>query len=121
MSTRDPKHLVLTWRAEIAAELEEAQKLVPPLEAAHAEAGAAIREPDDFYSSLHRLLRAADVAPELAISSRLEEYRAQVVEAKSRKATALADLEAARTVVKNLRRALAQIDFVIPVEDIDQH
>lgn len=117
MTTPDPKTHVLVWRSEIAEELEGAENEIPALMEAHVAATAAASDAADFHDALQRLLGVEITRPEPAINLRWEDYRREVKEAKSRKAMAAAALEAARTRVVSLQKALAQIDRVVPVED----
>jgi hypothetical protein len=112
----DLKTRVLSWRAEIAEELEEA----------HAAAAAAADEMAvnhrDLWALL-RLLQDADalgrVPPiEAPLMIRAQADRADLEQAKTRASRALTDVEQARRRISELGRALAQIDrCVVPVEE----
>jgi DNA repair exonuclease SbcCD ATPase subunit len=119
----DPKTRVLAWRSEIAAELEAAQKELPPLEATHAAAIAETQDVLEDYRDLQHFLNAklplnfisgTKASLELSLQMRSEDLRAEVEPAKTRQARANNDLEAARGRVAKLQRALAQIDQIIP-------
>ena len=112
-----PQERVLSWRAEIAAELEEAVKLVPPLEDAHATAAAAAQAALDDYGAVQRLIGSTVPNPETPIRRRSDDHARELDQAKSKRARAFADLQAARSNVTSLQRALAQIDRVIPPAD----
>ena len=121
---KDLKALILSWRAEIAAELEEATKALPPLQAASKAATAAADEAASAYRELQQLLgKALSVTGFLGtqyqylegpIGIRANGVAMEVDQAKSQRARALADLELARAKVTSLQRSLAQIDRVIP-------
>lgn len=121
----DPKSRVISWRAEIAAELEAAQKELPPLEAAHAAAIAATQDVLEDYRDLQHYLNAklplnfmsgTKASPEVSLRIRSEALRAEVEPAKTRQAGANNDLEIARGRVAELQRAIAQIDIIIAEE-----
>jgi hypothetical protein len=120
MTAKDPTAVVIAWRDEIAAELEEATKAVPPLEVALAEAVSAVREALEYYNAVHGLLRAGIVALEAPIQLRLEELHRELDDAKSRKASAVSALKAAKDRVRKLRLALMQINGAIPAEETEE-
>lgn len=120
MTIKDPKAkakaVVLGFRAEIAAELDEAEKALPALVTAHDSAAAEAQAIAEEYRDVQQLLGAVDRhAP--ALSLREGFHRQKLDQAKSLKARALVDVEAARAKIKDLQRALDQIDRVVPPAD----
>lgn len=128
--TLDPKAIVLSWRAEIAAELEAATKALPPLVASHEAASAAADEAAADNRALLELLGKAQgkaISDFLGITQflylegplglRAREYADRVDQARSLRARTLGELEAAREKVRTLRRALAQLDLIVPPAD----
>jgi len=125
MTLLDPKTEALALRAEIQAKLTEAQKAIPALQAAHEATSAAITEGALNHRNMQRLLlkpfntqsgeRFESAEPEINLY--LDDLWTKLDQAKSIRARALADLEAARITVKNLERALAQLDRAIPPAD----
>jgi hypothetical protein len=109
-----PQERILSWRAEIAAELDEATKAVPPLEEIHATAVAAAQVALDDFGAVQRLIGPVVSRPEAPIILRSQAHLVEVEHAKSKRARALADLQAARATVTTLQRALAQIDRIVP-------
>lgn len=125
MNIRDPKVVILGFRDEILVELGEAQKAIPPLQAVADAAAAAADEATTFYRALQQLLGKATSATDFLgvtqhqylegpIGLRANNYSTEVDEAKSRRARALADVQLARAKVTSLKRAIAQIDLMIP-------
>jgi hypothetical protein len=122
MTVLDPKTEALLWRAEIQAELTEAQKPILALQLAHEATDAAIRDAQINYRNMQRLLlkRTETEAgyryesPESAINLRLEALRMKIDEAKQLRARALADLQAERISVSRLQASLNQIDRAVP-------
>lgn len=114
---KDPKQRILTWRAEIATELQEAVKLVPPLEDAHSTAEAAAHAALADYGEVQRLIGPVVSQPEAPFRLRIDAHLTEVEQAKSRRTRALADLQAARMKVAGLQRALGQIDRIIAPAD----
>ena len=124
----DPKSIVLSWRAEIAAELAEAEKALPPLQAAHEAAKAAADEATAAHVALNQFLGKVTSETDIIGNPRFKVlegalgWRAAEVgwladRAKQQRARALGDLEVARAKLASLRRALAQIDLVAPPAD----
>jgi hypothetical protein len=109
-----PQERVLSWRAEIAVELGEATKAVPPLEEIHATAVVAAQAALDDFGAVQRLIGPAVPRPETPIILRSQAHLMEVDLAKSRRARALANLQASRAAVTTLQRALAQIDRIVP-------
>ncbi len=118
----DPKTLLQGWRDEIAAELAGAQKEIPALVTAHEAAIAEAQEIAVSYRDLQQLLAKLHVQnvfgitsqPESPLKLRSEAHRAEVEQAKTKKARAFHDLEAALRKITELERALAQIDHLVP-------
>jgi hypothetical protein len=127
LSTQDPKQLVSSWRDEILLELAEAQEAIPPLQAAYEAATAAADEAATAHRDLQQLLAKVLSGTDFLgvtqyqylegpIGLRANDYATEVDRAKSQRARALADLEAVRAKVTSLRRAIAQIDRIVPAE-----
>jgi hypothetical protein len=127
----DPKAVIASWRLEIEAEFAEAQRALPPLQTAYDVATAAADEAASAHRAIQELLGKAQGTTDFlgvtkfqylegALGLRVNEYAKEVDRAKSLRARALADLEAARSNVTTLRRAIAQIDLINPPADESQ-
>jgi hypothetical protein len=119
MTLQDPKERVLSWRAEIVGELAEAQFAVPPLVTAHETAAAAAQEAAEDYRETQKLLGVLDRL-ETPLKLRADAHAKELDQAKSAKARALSDLEAAQSKVTQLQRSLYQIDRVIPPAESEE-
>jgi hypothetical protein len=128
MTLQDPKALALSWRLEIQAELIEAQKPIAALQLAHEATAPAVRDAEINYRNMLQLLLGRFEtqsgyryeSPEPSIHSRLEDLRMKIDEARSLRARALADLEAARSVVAEKQRSLNHIDRRIPPAEAEE-
>jgi hypothetical protein len=122
MTLLDPDAEALALRAVIQAKLAEAQKPIPALHSAHEATAAAIRDAETNHRNMVRLLLkpfetqsgTRHETPETEISQYLDDLRTKVDRAKSLRARALADLQAARIEVNRLQLSLAQINRAIP-------
>jgi hypothetical protein len=129
MTLLDPKTEALALRVAIQAKLTEAQKPIPALQSAHEATAAAISEAVINHRNMQRLLLKSFEtqagtryeSPESETSLYLEVLRMKIDEARSLRARALADLQAARIEVDKLQRSLAQIDrAVAPAEEAEE-
>ena len=125
MTLLDPKTEAVALRAAIMAKLVEAQKAIPALQAAYEVTAAAVNEAAINHRNMVRLLLkpfetqagTRYESAESEINEFLDDLRTKLDHAKSIRARALCDLEAARTNVDKLRRSLNQIDRAIPHAD----
>jgi hypothetical protein len=108
-----PQERLVSWRDAIAGELDEATKVVPPLEEIHVTAATAAQEVLDDYGAVQRLIGPVISQPETPLKLRCDAHLVEVERAKSKCAQALADLQAARSNVTSLQRALAQVDLIV--------
>jgi hypothetical protein len=125
MTLLDPKTETLGLLAAEEAKLTEAQKPIAALVLAHEGTDAAVRDAEINYRvMLQHLLKTYETqagtryeTPESGIRLYLENLQIKIDDAKSVRARAAADLEAARITVGKLLLSRDQIARRIPIEE----